>query len=43
MLTTLKDPVSGLFYASQDAEEGYYRLPWKDRDAAPKACIDTTL
>lgn len=43
MLTILKDPVSGLFYASQDAEEEYYRLPWKDRDASPKASIDTTL
>ena len=43
LLTILQDPASGLFYGSQDAEEDYYRLPWKDRDAAAKPSIDTTL
>jgi len=41
--TTLRDPTSGLFYASQDADEEYYRLPWKDRDAAAKPSVDTVL
>lgn len=41
--TTLCDPVTGLFWASQDAEEEYYRLPWKDRDGAAKPSIDTAL
>ena len=43
MLTTLTDPISGLFYSSQDAEEEYYRLPWNHRDSAPKVSIDTTF
>ena len=34
LLTTLKDPDTGLFYASQDADEPYYQMPWRDRDAA---------
>jgi hypothetical protein len=43
LLSTLYDPASGLFYASQGADEGYYRLPWKDRDQAPKPSIDRVL
>jgi hypothetical protein len=43
MLTTLTDPISGLFYSSQDAEEEYYRLPWNHRDSAPTVSIDKTL
>ena len=40
---SLRDPVSGLFWASQDAAEEYYRLPWKDRDIATKPSVDTTI
>ena len=29
LLTNLRDPSSGMFWASQDAEEEYYRLPWR--------------
>ena len=43
LLTVLRDPSNGLFRASQDAEEDYYRLPWKDRNAANGPTIDTTL
>lgn len=43
LLTTLRDPSNGLFYASQDADEEYNRLPWKDRNAAAKPSVDTTL
>ncbi len=43
LLGKLYDPSEGLFYASQDAGEEYYRLPWKDRtpDLAPS--IDKTF
>jgi uncharacterized protein YyaL (SSP411 family) len=43
LFSRLRDPTSGLFWASQDAGEGYYRLPWKDRATAAKPPIDTTL
>ena len=43
LLTILREPTSGLFYASQDADEDYYRLPWKNRDNAAKPSIDKTL
>ena len=43
LLTSLCDPVTGLFWASQDAGEEYYRLPWDDRETAAKPSIDTTL
>jgi uncharacterized protein len=43
LLGTLYDQSSGLFYASQDAAETYYRLPWKDRDRAEKPRIDRTF
>jgi len=39
---TLHDLSSGLFYSSQDAWEDFYRLPWKDRDAAEKPTVDRT-
>ena len=39
---TLYDQSSGLFYSSQDAWEDFYRLPWKDRDAAEKPTVDRT-
>jgi uncharacterized protein YyaL (SSP411 family) len=43
LMTKLRDPSSGMFWASEDAEEDYYRLPWKDRDTAKKPSIDTTI
>lgn len=43
LLTNLLDPSSGMFCASQDAGEEYYRLPWKDRHTASKPSIDTTI
>ena len=43
LLTTLRDPTNELFYASQDADEEYYRLPWKDRNTATKPSVDTIL
>ena len=43
LLTTLRDPATGLFCASQDAGEEYYRLPWNNRDSATKPSIDATL
>ena len=43
LITNLRDPSSGMFWASQDAGEEYYRLPWKDRGAASKPSIDTTI
>ena len=43
LLTTLPDPVTGLFRASQDAGEKYYRLPWINRESAEKPSIDATL
>ena len=43
LLGTLYDPAEGLFYASQDAGEEYYRLPWKDRTPDLAPAIDTTF
>ena len=43
LLTTLQDQDSGLFYASQDADEPYYQMPWKDRDASTPPPIDRTF
>ena len=43
MLSTLYDGESGLFYASQDAGEEYYRLPWKDRLPEDQPSIDRTF
>ena len=43
LLSTLHDPDQGFFYASQDAGEEYYRLPWVDRDRAAKPSIDRTF
>ncbi len=40
LLGVLYDPARGLFRSSQDAWEDYYRLPWKDRDAAEKPTVD---
>ena len=43
MLSTLYDEGAGLFYASQDAGEEYYRLPWKDRLPDMQPAIDRTF
>ena len=43
MLSTLYDDEAGLFYASQDAGEEYYRLPWKDRLPDNQPSIDRTF
>ena len=43
MLSTLYDKEAGLFYASQDAGEEYYRLPWKDRLPEHQPSIDRTF
>jgi uncharacterized protein YyaL (SSP411 family) len=42
LLGVLFDSARSLFYASQDAGEEYYRLPWKDRVTSPKPAIDLT-
>ena len=42
LLQTLYDSGRGAFYASQDAGEEYYRLPWKDRLQDQKPSIDRT-
>ena len=39
----MHDSVRGLFYASQDVGEEYYRLPWADRETAIKPGIDQTF
>lgn len=40
---TLFDGDAGLFYASQDADEPYYQMSWKDRAAAAPPPIDRTF
>ena len=43
LVNTLYDSDKGGFYASQDAEETYYQLPWKDRALSIQPSIDKTL
>lgn len=43
LLKTLHDSGRGVFYASQDAGEDYYRLPWKDRGQAQMPSTDRTV
>ena len=43
LLSTLYDADRGAFYASQDAGEDYYRLPWKDRHDDLRPAIDRTF
>ena len=43
MLDALFDQSRGLFYASQDAGETYYALPWGQREQAEKPRIDHTF
>ena len=40
LLNTLLHSGEGLFFASQDADEPYYQMSWKDRDAAQPPPID---
>ena len=40
---TLYSPEDGLFYASQDADEPFYQMSWKDRDANDPPPIDRTF
>ena len=43
LLGPLFNQSEGVFYASQDAAEDYYHLPWKDRDEAPNPSIDRNV
>jgi len=43
LLNTLFSPEQGLFFASQDADEPYYQMSWKDREASPLPPIDHTF
>ena len=43
LLNTLFDREQGLFFASQDADEPYYQMSWKDRDGAAPPPIDRTI
>ena len=43
LLTTLLSGDEGLFFASQDADEPFYQMPWKNRDATPPPPIDRTF
>ena len=43
LLGPLYDRSRNVFYASQDAWEDYYRLPWTDRETATKPVIDATV
>ncbi len=40
LLENLYDPAATLFCSSQDADEEYYRLPWKDRTESLEPSID---
>ena len=43
LLGKLHDQDEGMFFASQDADEEYYRLPWKDRTPDRAPSIDKTF
>ncbi len=43
LLNNLFDTQNGLFHASQDADEPFYQMSWKDRDATDAPPIDRTL
>ena len=43
LLNTLFDPGEGLFFASQDADEPFYQMSWKDRDATAPPPADRTF
>ena len=43
LMTTLYSPGEGLFFASQDADEPFYQMSWKDRSVALKRLPLTAL
>ena len=43
LLTTLFSPQQGFFFASQDADEPFYQMAWKDRDATAPPPVDRTF
>ncbi len=43
LMSTLFSADAGMFFASQDADEPYYQMPWKDRDAASPPPVDHTF
>ena len=43
LMNSLYDSGKGNFYASQDAEETYYQLPWKNRALSQQPAIDKTF
>ena len=43
LLNTLYSPEDGLFFASQDADESFYQMSWKDRDASAPPPVDRTF
>ena len=43
LLGPLFNRSQGVFYASQDASEDYYHLPWKDREEAVNPAIDSAV
>ena len=43
LMQTLFDVEEGLFFASQDADEPYYQMSWKGREAASPPPIDRTF
>ena len=43
LLSTLYSPEEGLFFASQDADEPFYQMSWKNRAAAEPPPVDRTF
>ena len=43
LMTTLYSPGEGLFFASQDADEPFYQMSWKDRSVAEAPPIDRSF
>lgn len=43
ILRTLRDPIHGGFYGSQDADEEYYRLTAEDRSKRTAPAVDRTI
>ena len=43
LMGTLYSPGEGLFFASQDADEPFYQMSWKDRSVAEAPPIDRTF
>ena len=43
LMGTLYSPGEGLFFASQDADEPFYQMSWKDRSVAEPPPIDRTF